>query len=165
MKTKTTNSTTTATTGITNGIHARILHQYGSVEDFAARTNVSLDKLAGNEEFLLEDIIAIRTALNLDEKEVKEYFFPDWEPQEKQYAMIDLLTMQGIISRLEKIEDGLTALGMMTTGRIKDNGSEISEEDFQNAFDFVMDQIMDKLTDLRAELTGKYFLERERIGQ
>lgn len=160
MKNTNKNNTTTANT---TDLRSRILTCYESVEDFSSRFSISVDKLAGRKEFILEDIIVIRSALNLNDEEVKKYFFPDCQPKEKQSSMIDLLAVRGIIERLEKIEDGLNALDMMTTGKIKDVGDTISNEDFRDAFGFIMAGVMDKVTDLRANLTAGYFQERTRI--
>ena len=162
MKNTNKNNTTTANT---TDLRSRILTCYESVEDFSSRFSISVDKLAGRKEFILEDIIVIRSALNLNDEEVKKYFFPDCQPKEKQSSMIDLLAVRGIIERLEKIEDGLNALDMMTTGKIRDVGDTISNEDFRDAFGFIMAGVMDKVTDLRADLTAGYFQERTRIGQ
>lgn len=161
---KNTNKNNTATVNTTD-LRSRILTCYESVEDFSNRFSISVDKLAGRKEFILEDIIVIRSALNLNDEEVKKYFFPDCQPKEKQSSMIDLLAVRGIIERLEKIEDGLNALDMMTTGKIRDVGDTISNEDFRDAFGFIMAGVMDKVTDLRADLTAGYFQERTRIGQ
>ncbi len=160
MKNTTTNNTTTVNT---TDLCSRILTCYESVEDFSSRFSISVDKLAGRKEFILEDIIVIRSALNLNDEEVKKYFFPDCQPKEKQSSMIDLLAVRGIIERLEKIEDGLNALDMMTTGKIRDVGDTISNEDFRDAFGFIMAGVMDKVTNLRADLTAEYFQERTRI--
>ena len=160
MKNTNKNNTTTANT---TDLRSRILTCYESVEDFSSRFSISVDKLAGRKEFILEDIIVIRSALNLNDEEVKKYFFPDCQPKEKQSSMIDLLAVRGIIERLEKIEDGLNALDMMTTGKIRDVGDTISNEDFRDAFGFIMAGVMDKVTDLRANLTAGYFQERTRI--
>lgn len=159
---KNTNKNNTATVNTTD-LRSRILTCYESVEDFSSRFSISVDKLAGKKEFILEDIIVIRSALNLNDEEVKKYFFPDCQPKEKQSSMIDLLAVRGIIERLEKIEDGLNALDMMTTGKIRDVGDTISNEDFRDAFGFIMAGVMDKVTDLRANLTAGYFQERTRI--
>ncbi len=159
---KNTNKNNTATVNTTD-LRSRILTCYESVEDFSNRFSISVDKLAGRKEFILEDIIVIRSALNLNDEEVKKYFFPDCQPKEKQSSMIDLLAVRGIIERLEKIEDGLNALDMMTTGKIRDVGDTISNEDFRDAFGFIMAGVMDKVTDLRANLTAGYFQERTRI--
>lgn len=159
---KNTNKNNTATVNTTD-LRSRILTCYESVEDFSRRFSISVDKLAGRKEFILEDIIVIRSALNLNDEEVKKYFFPDCQPKEKQSSMIDLLAVRGIIERLEKIEDGLNALDMMTTGKIRDVGDTISNEDFRDAFGFIMAGVMDKVTDLRANLTAGYFQERTRI--
>lgn len=161
---KNTNKNNTATANTTD-LRSRILTCYESVEDFSSRFSISVDKLAGRKEFILEDIIVIRSALNLNDEEVKKYFFPDCQPKEKQSSMIDLLAVRGIIERLKKIEDGLNALDMMTTGKIRDVGDTISNEDFRDAFGFIMAGVMDKVTDLRADLTAGYFQERTRIGQ
>lgn len=161
---KNTNKNNTATANTTD-LRSRILTCYESVEDFSSRFSISVDKLAGRKEFILGDIIVIRSALNLNDEEVKKFFFPDCQPKEKQSSMIDLLAVRGIIERLEKIEDGLNALDMMTTGKIKDVGDTISNEDFRDAFGFIMAGVMDKVTDLRADLTAGYFQERTRIGQ
>ncbi len=158
---KTTNNTNTNTTDRTN-LHNRILRQYTSLEDFADRTGVNLAALTGKDEFILEDIVKTRIALHLADDETKRIFFPDVKSQEAKHTMIDLLALRDIIERLEDIESGLTALNLMETGKIKDVGDTVSPEDFNHAFSFLMVGIMDKLTDLRAELTGKYFLERER---
>lgn len=159
---KNTNKNNTATVNTTD-LRSRILTCYESVEDFSNRFSISVDKLAGRKEFILEDIIVIRSALNLNDEEVKKYFFPDCQPKEKQSSMIDLLAVRGIIERLEKIEDGLNALDMMTTGKIRDVGDTISNEDFRDAFGFIMAGVMDKVTNLRANLTAGYFQERTRI--
>lgn len=159
---KNTNKNNTATVNTTD-LRSRILTCYESVEDFSNRFSISVDKLAGRKEFILEDIIVIRSALNLNDEEVKKYFFPDCQPKEKQSSMIDLLAVRGIIDRLEKIEDGLNALDMMTTGKIRDVGDTISNEDFRDAFGFIMAGVMDKVTNLRADLTAGYFQERTRI--
>ncbi len=141
----------------------RILIQYETLEEFADRTNVNIDRLKGKEEFVLGDIESITSALNLNEREVKAFFFPEMEPEDPKHATINLLAMQGIIRRLEHIEDGLNALDMITTGRILEVGDTISNEDFRDALEFVLHEVSEKVTDLRAELCGKYFGEYLRL--
>ena len=149
----------------TTALQKRILIQYESLNEFAAKMGINVEKLEGKEEFVLADIQSITNEFNLSEKEAMAYFFPEMEPEEPKYAMVNVLAMERIIRKLERIEDGLTALDMMTTGQIREVGDTITNEDFQNAFSFIMNEIMDKVTDLRADLNGKYFKEYDRIGK
>ena len=144
---------------------SRILKGYESLQEFASKTNVSIDKLNGKDDFVLDDISSIRKTLNLTDDEVKEFFFPDMDPEEKKYIMINALAVEKVIRRLEQIENGLIALDMMTSGKIKDIGDTICNEDFEAGFNFVMGQILDKVTDLRADLTGKYFHDMAEVEQ
>lgn len=153
------------TTIDTTALCSRILKGYESLEDFASRINVKIDRLTGKDDFVLDDISSIRRALNLTDSEVKEFFFPDMEPEGEKYIMINALAVEKVIRQLEQIEDGLTALDMMTSGTIKDVGDTVINEDFESGFNFIMGRILDKVTDLRADLTGKYLIERTRLMQ
>lgn len=149
----------------TTALCSRILKGYESLEDFASKTNVKIDRLTGNDEFVLDDITSIRKELNLTDDEVMKFFFPDMKPEEKQYRMVNALAVERVVRRLEQIEDGLIALDMMTSGKIKDVGDTITNEDFEAGFNFIMSQVMDKLTDLRADLTRDYLLEKQRLKE
>lgn len=151
-------------TSNTNALRARILSQYETLEDFCDRVNVDLDKINGKEEMCLDDIVSIRCALNLTAEEAVTYFFPEMEPEEHNRAMANLLALRGVVERLEGIENGLTALDVMT-GKIKDIGDTVSNESFQGAFGFILDGVRERLTNLRAELTAKYFKESAAIGK
>lgn len=128
-------------------LSSRILRQYTSLEDFADRTGVPLAALTGKKEFVLEDIIKIRIALHLNDDETKRTFFPDMEPKEARHTVMDLLDMRDTIERLEDIESGLTALDMMVTGQVQAVGDTIAPEDFRNAFSFLSDELMNRVTD------------------
>lgn len=153
------------TTFDTTVLCSRILKGYESLEDFADRTNVKIDRLTGKDEFVLDDISSIRKELNLTDDEVMKFFFPDMKPEEKQYSMVNALSVEKTLRRLEYIEDGLIALDMMTSGKIKDIGDTICNEDFESGFNFIMSQILDKVTDLRADLTRDYLLERQKLKE
>lgn len=148
-------NTTTNTNGL-NALRTRILIQYDSMNDFAEKINVKLDKLNGKEEFCLEDIMSIRSALNLKANEVNDFFFSDFEPSERKSTMINVFALESMVRRLDHIESGLIALDMMVNGKIKDVGETISNEDFQDGFSFIMGEVMEKVSDLRADITSKY---------
>ncbi len=149
----------------TTALCSRILMGFESLEEFASMTKVNKDKLNGKEEFVLDDISSIRKFLNLTDDEVREYFFPDMEPEGKKYVMVNMLAVENVIGRIEQIEDGLIALNMMTSGKIKDVGDTVTNEDFESGFNFIMSQVLDKVTDLRADLTSKYLIEKTRLMQ
>ena len=140
----------------TTALRARILTRYESIEDFSREANVKPEKLEGKEEFVLQDITRIVNALGLDREETRKFFFPDTEPEGKKATMANLLDMQTIIKRLENIEDGIIALDLMATGQIRNIGDTVTNEDFQNGFRFIMEGIMEQLTDLRANLNRQY---------
>ena len=159
MKTNGTNTTETT------ALQKRILLQYENLRDFVESTGISYAKLEGKEEFTLEDILLIRKTFNLDADEIKAYFFPDYKPAEEKTTMISLIVLESIIRGLEHIESGLNALDMLAKGNILEIGSTIANEDFQAAFGFIMEQVTEQVTDLRAKLTGKYFSTRNQIGK
>ncbi len=151
------------TTEISSKLLARIICQYNSLNEFSAQTGINAAKLEGKEEFTLEDILSVRKTFNLDDKETQAYFFPDYKPAKDKTTMISLITLESIIRRLEHIEDGLNALDLLAKGNILEIGSTITNEDFQGGFNFIMEQVIDQVTELRAQLTGKYFIGRERM--
>lgn len=144
-------------------LQKRILLQYETLNDFAARIGISIDKLDEKEEFTLEDILTIRKEFNLNEMEIMEYFFPDYKPTEEKTIMISLITLESIIRGLEHIEDGLNAMDLMFKGNIREVGDTVTNEVFQDAYSFIMDQIYENVMGLRADLTSKYFITREII--
>ena len=135
---------------------------YGSVELFAELVKLNAEELRqqldGKEEFTLEDIVKIRTELNLNDKETQLYFFPDYQPEEtsKSTKLINALDLRSIVKRLENIEDGINALDMLTTGQGMAIGDTITNEDFLDAFSYIMKNVKENVMDLRADLTGKY---------
>ena len=145
-----------------DGLRDRITFAYGSLDEFADRISMRpeklISKLDGEQEFDQEEIVTIHRALNLSDDEIREFFFPDYQPAEETHSafMLRQLDRRRVIERLEYLEDGIYALDMLTKGHGIHIGDTITNEDFLAAFTFIMDQVKENITTLRADLTRKY---------
>ncbi len=140
----------------------RITLTYDSLDEFADRIRMKpkklISKLDGEQEFVQEEIVAIRTELNLSDDEVRLYFFPDYQAAEepKPAFILRQLDRRNVIERLEHIEDGIDALDLLTNGQGIKIGDTLPTEQFLDSFNFVLSQVKESIVDLRAELTAKY---------
>lgn len=152
-----------------NMLNELIITKFGSLENLARSNEWKLANLRklmnGEREFKQWEIVKISTELELTNDQIREIFFPDWQPDPQEDEEEDdpdhVITTREIATKLDDLQDAFDTLRIVYAAK---EDKDIYQDDIDNARTFMTETVNRMLNHLRGEVICAV-LEEEKAAE